>query len=98
MNRLTYIFPVLFVIIGFLASMLTYYSQTISVIGYMTIGIGVLYLAMIILYDFVESFLKVFKAATSKKYAIILLYVILLIALGIIVLNKNYLIPLYTMI
>lgn len=92
MSRITYIYPLLFIMAGYCASMLTYYSQTISVIGYMTIGIGILYLAMIMLYDFVESFLKTFKNSTSKKYAILLLYVILFIGLGVVVLNKNYLI------
>jgi hypothetical protein len=77
---------------GFFASMLINYSQTSAVIGYMTIGIGILYLSMIILYDFVESFLKIFKTNISKKYAILLLYAILFIGLGVVVLNKNYLI------
>lgn len=92
MSRITYIYPLLFIMSGFFASMLINYSQTSAVIGYMTIGIGILYLSMIMLYDFVESFLKIFKANISKKYAILLLYAILFIGLGVVVLSKNYLI------
>lgn len=92
MSRITYIYPLLFIVSGFFASMLINYSQTSAVIGYMTIGIGIFYLSMIMLYDFVESFLKIFKTNISKKYAILLLYAILFIGLGVVVLNKNYLI------
>ncbi|GGG01902.1 MULTISPECIES: hypothetical protein [Cysteiniphilum] len=92
MNRLNYLSPLVFIVFGLAASSAVYYSQMLAIIGYLIIGIGILYLVIIILYDIIETYLKFFKSKTSKRYAIVFLYAVLLIGLAIVLINKNYLI------
>lgn len=79
----------LIILAGYLCSVITYKYQIIGVLGYITLGTGILYLGMRILCDFIELVVSIPKTEKNKKNVIMLLYLALFIICALIVINKN---------